>query len=84
MRMIWIEIKYKSKKFFNLIQKVGELMKKGGRKYIVSMLIAILLMPTAIDVAFKSRESLCFGGEWLLMPVALLICLVIDEFKRLV
>lgn len=58
-------------------------MKKGRKKYIVLIAVAFLLTPSAVDAAFEARQALHFGGEWLLVPLALLIGLVIDGFKDL-
>ena len=58
-------------------------MKKSRKKYIVLIAIAFLLTPIAIDSAYEMRQALHFGGEWLLVPLAMLIGLVVDSFKEL-
>lgn len=59
-------------------------MKKSRKKYIFLIVIAFLLTPGAVDVAFESRQSMHFGGEWLLVPFFVLIGLVVDSFKEMV
>lgn len=59
-------------------------MKKGRKKYIVLIVIAFLLTPSAVDAAFEARQAMHFGGEWLLVPFAILIGLAIDSFKAIV
>lgn len=58
-------------------------MKKSRKKYLVLIAIAFLLTPSAVDAAFEVRQALHFGGEWLLVPLAVLVGLVIDSFKEL-
>lgn len=59
-------------------------MRKGRKKYIVLVAIAFLLTPSAVKAAFEARQALHFGGEWLLVPLAMLIGLVVDSFKEMV
>lgn len=59
-------------------------MGKGIKKYIVLVAIAFLLTPSSVDAAFEARQALHFGGEWLLVPLAILVGLVIDSFKELI
>lgn len=59
-------------------------MKKCRKKYIFLIVIAFLLTPSAVDAAFKARQVLHFGGEWLLIPLAMLIGLVVDSFRELI
>lgn len=56
-------------------------MKKGRKKYVVLIAVAFLLTPSAAETAFEARQSLQFGGEWLLVPLAILVGLVSDSFK---
>lgn len=56
-------------------------MRKGRMKYVLLVAIAFLLTPSAVGAAFEARQALHFGGEWLLVPLAVLIGLVIDSFK---
>lgn len=58
-------------------------MRKGRKKYIVLVAIAFLLTPIAVDSAYEMRQALHFGGEWLLVPLAMLIGLVVDSLKLL-
>ena len=59
-------------------------MKKSRKKYIFLIAIAFLLTPSAVDAAFEARQAMHFGGEWLLVPFAILIGLAIDSFKAIV
>lgn len=59
-------------------------MKKGRKKYIFLIVIAFLLTPRAVEAAFEARQAIHFGGEWLLIPLAMLIGLVVDSFKTLI
>ena len=59
-------------------------MKKSRKKYIFLIVIAFLLTPSAVESAFEARQALHFGGEWLLVPLAMLIGLVVDSFKDIV
>ena len=58
-------------------------MKKEKKKYIVLIAVAFLLTPSAVKAAFEARQALHFGGEWLLVPLAILSGLVVDSFKEL-
>lgn len=58
-------------------------MRKGRKKYIVLVAIAFLLTPSSVDMTFKARQAMHFGGEWLLVPLAVLVGLVVDSFKEL-
>ena len=58
-------------------------MKKSRKKYIFLIAIAFLLTPSAIDAAYAARQAIHYGGEWLLVPLAILIGLVVDSFKLL-
>lgn len=58
-------------------------MRKGRMKYIVLVAIAFLLTPSAVGAAFEARQALHFGGEWLLVPLAILVGLAIDSFKEI-
>lgn len=59
-------------------------MRKSRKKYIVLIAIAFLITPSAVKAAFEAREALHFGGEWLLVPLAMLIGLVVNSFKDIV
>lgn len=59
-------------------------MRKSRKKYIVLIAIAFLLTPSAVDAAFEARQAMHFGGEWLLVPLAILIGLVVDSLKEMV
>lgn len=59
-------------------------MRKGRMKYVVLVAIAFLLTPSSVDAAFEARQALHFGGEWLLVPLAILIGLAIDSFKSII
>ena len=59
-------------------------MKKGRKKYIFLISIAFLLTPSAVDSAYEMRQAMHFGGEWLLVPLAMLIGLVVDSFKEMI
>lgn len=56
-------------------------MKRGRKKYIVLIAIAFLLTPISVASAYEMRQALHFGGEWLLVPFAILIGLAVDSFK---
>lgn len=56
-------------------------MRKGRKKYIALIAIAFLLTPSAVDAAFEARQAFHFGSEWLLVPLAVLMGLVVDSFK---
>lgn len=58
--------------------------RKGRIKYVVLVAIAFLLTPSAVDAAFEARQAIHFGGEWLLIPLAMLIGLVVDSLKELI
>ena len=58
--------------------------KKIGGKYIVLIAVSILLTPNAVKAAYEMREGFYIGGEWLLVPVAVLIGLVVDSFKDII
>ena len=59
-------------------------MRKSRKKYIVLIAIAFLLTPSVVEAAFEARQAFHFGGEWLLVPLAVLIGLVVDSFKDLI
>ena len=59
-------------------------MKKSRKKYIFLIAIAFLLTPSSVASAYEMRQALHFGGEWLLVPFAMLIELVVDSFKEMV
>ena len=59
-------------------------MKKSRKKYIFLIVIAFLLTPSAVDSAYEMRQALHFGSEWLLIPLAMLIGLVVDSFMQMV
>lgn len=59
-------------------------MKKSRKKYIFLIAIAFLLTPSAVDAAFEARQAMHFGGEWLLVTLAMLIGLVVDSFIEMV
>lgn len=59
-------------------------MRKSRKKYIFLIVIAVLLTPSAVDSAYGMRQALHFGGEWLLVPFAVLIGLAIDSFKDII
>ena len=56
-------------------------MKKGRLKYVYLIVAAILLTPTAVAGAREFRDGFYIGGEWLLIPLAILIGLLIDSSK---
>ncbi len=58
--------------------------KKIEGKYIVLIAIAILLTPSAVKAAYEARQALHFGGEWLLVPFAVLMGLLVDSFKDII
>lgn len=58
--------------------------KKVGGKYIVLITVSILLTPSAVEAAYQARQAFHFGGEWLLVPLAVLIGLVVDSFKDII
>lgn len=58
-------------------------MRKNRKKYIILIAIAFLLTPSAVDAAYEARQAMHFGGEWLLVPLAMLIGLVVDGFKEM-
>lgn len=67
------------------LYKVGDKnMRKSRKKYLVLIAIAFLLTPSAVDAAFEARQAMHFGGEWLLVPLVILIGLVVDSFKALI
>ena len=57
------------------------MIKRISKKYIVLIAISILLTPNAVEAAYEARQALHFGGEWLLVPLAVLMGLVADSFK---
>ena len=57
------------------------MIKRISKKYIVLIAISILLTPNAVEAAYEARQALHFGGEWLLVPLAVLMGLVVDSFK---
>lgn len=59
-------------------------MRKSRRKYVVLIAVAFLLTPGAVDAAFEARQAMHFGGEWLLVPLAILSGLVVDSFKEMI
>lgn len=58
--------------------------KKIGGKYIVLITVSILITPNAIEAAYQARQAFHFGGEWLLVPLAVLMGLVVDSFKDII
>lgn len=60
------------------------MIKRISKKYIVLIAISILLTPNAVEAAHKARQALYFGGEWLLVPLAVLMGLVVDSFKDII
>ena len=58
-------------------------MKKGRLKYVVLIVVAMLLTPTTVAKVAELRNGFYIGGEWLLVPSAILISLLIDSFKDL-
>ena len=56
-------------------------MKKGKLKYVVLITTAVLLTPIAVVAAREFRDCFCIGGEWLLVPLVILIGLFVDSFK---
>lgn len=60
------------------------MIKRISKKYIVLIAISILLTPNAVEAAYEARQALHFGGEWLLVPLAVLMGLVADSFKDII
>ncbi len=60
------------------------MIKRINKKYIVLITISILLTPNAVEAAYQARQAFHFGGEWLLVPLAVLMGLVADSFKDLI
>lgn len=56
-------------------------MKKGKLKYVVLSTIAFLITPTTLEKVADLRNGFYIGGEWLLVPLAILIGLFIDSCK---
>ena len=56
-------------------------MKKGKKKYVILIAIALILTPGAVVAAREFRDGFYIGGEWLLIPLAILIGLLIDSSK---
>lgn len=56
-------------------------MRKGRMKYLFLIALGVILTPTAIQEAFETRQAFYIGGEWLIIPLFLLSCLVVDSFK---
>ncbi len=52
-----------------------------SKQYMVLIAVSILLTPNAVKAAYEARQALHFGGEWLLVPLAVLMGLVVDSFK---
>lgn len=57
------------------------MLKRISKKYIVLIAISILLTPNAVEAAYEARQAMHFGSEWLLVPLAVLMGLVVDSFK---
>lgn len=55
-------------------------MLKGRLKYIVIIAVAFLLTPIAVEQAYEARQALHFGGEWLLVPLGILLSVLYDSF----
>ena len=55
-----------------------------SKQYMVLIVISILLTPNAVKAAYEMREGFYIGGEWFLVPVAVLMGLVADSFKDLI
>ncbi|AEE98049.1 hypothetical protein [Mahella australiensis] len=49
--------------------------------YIVALGIGLVLMPFAIHSAYEARGYFAIGGEWLVLPLALLVTGLIDSVK---
>ncbi len=60
------------------------LIKRISKKYIVLITISILLTPSAVEAAYQARQAFHFGGEWLLVPLAVLMGLVAGTFKEII
>ena len=60
------------------------LIKRISKKYIVLITVSILLTPSAVEAAYQARQAFHFGGEWLLIPLAVLMGLVADTFKEII
>ena len=58
--------------------------KKVSKKYVIAILIGIVLTPTAVSQAYEIREGFYIGGEWLIIPLFILVLLVWDNFKLFV
>ena len=56
-------------------------MMKIKGKYLFLTAIGALLTPAAVSMAFESRGSLHFGGEWLLIALFLLLGSIGDSIK---
>ena len=59
-------------------------MTKGNRKYLIAIIIGIFLTPTVISEAFVQRQYIAIGGEWLLIPLALLVVFLFKSLKEFV
>ena len=58
--------------------------KKVSKKYVIAILIGIVLTPSAVNQAYEMREGFYIGGEWLIVPLFILVLLVWDNFKLFV
>ncbi len=59
-------------------------MKKFFQKhwlYVIAFGIGLVLTPIAIRAAYAARRYFAVGGEYFLIPLALLIAVLIDELK---
>lgn len=59
-------------------------MNKGNRKYLIAIIIGVLLTPTAVSEAFAERQYKAMGGEWLLIPLALLVVFLFKTIKEFI
>lgn len=53
-------------------------------KYFRALLLGMLITPTAIKYAGEQRGYLAFGGEFLIIPLFLLLALMWDQAKDMI
>ena len=58
-------------------------MMKIKGKYLFLIAIGALLTPAAVSMAFESRGSLHFGGEWLVLPLFIFLGVIVDSLKAM-
>ena len=52
-------------------------------KYLVAIAIGVILTPDMVARAFIERECFAVGGEWLLIPLLLMIVCFFDSMREL-